>query len=143
MRVVRHHSINNDNGMPGAFTLVEVLVALAILALGVVPLLQLQLLSIRSADRAYRQSQAVLLAGRKMAETLGAGYPATGANQGTTEAEDSGPGLNWSVTVADVTSADLQGAVLSGLRSVKVEVSWPDGGEERTVRLVNYVAERP
>jgi len=139
VRSNRHHCIGRTSG---SFTLIEVLVALVILALGVVTLLQLQLSALRNADRAFRQSQAVLLAGRKMAETLSAGYPAVGSDQGTTGEEDPGGELNWSVTVADLTSAELQGTLLSGLRSVRVEVSWPEGQQMRTVQLVNYVGER-
>lgn len=139
MRSTRHPCICRTSG---AFTLIEVLIALVVLALGAVALLQLQLSTLRNADRAFRQSQAVLLAGRKMAETLGAGYPVLGSDEGTEEEGNSGMELNWSVTVAELTSAQLQGALLSGLRSVQVEVSWLDGEQTRTVELVNYVGER-
>jgi len=125
-----------------AFTLIEVLLALAVLAIGGVTLLELQLSSMRAADRAARQSQAMLLAEQKMAEALAPASIAPGANQGVTDEDTPGGPLDWSVTVADLSSTDILGASTTGLCSVTVDVTWPEGDLERKVQLVNYVAQK-
>jgi type II secretion system protein I len=123
-----------------AFTLIEVLLALAVLAIGGVTLLELQLYSMRAADRAARQSQALLLADQKMAEALASTAIAPGANQGMTDEETPDGPLSWRVTVADLSNAQILGASTIGLCSVTVDVTWPEGDIERKVELVNYVA---
>jgi prepilin-type N-terminal cleavage/methylation domain-containing protein len=125
-----------------AFTLVEVLVALVVLAIGAVTLLELQLFSMRAGDRAARQSQAVLFASQKMAETLAAASTGLSPSQGVTDEDTPGGPLNWTVTVADLSGTDIQGASTTGLHSVTVDVTWPEGDAEREVELVNYVADK-
>ena len=148
---------NNDNmrrNQQFAFTLVEVLLALAVLAIGGVTLLELQLLSMRAADRAARQSQAILFAGQKMSEALaaaaataasgaaGSGSIGLNSSQGVTDEDTPGGPLNWTVTVADLSGTDIQGVSIIGLKSVTVDVAWPEGDVERKVELVNYFAEK-
>ena len=123
-----------------AFTLIEVLLALAVLAIGGVTLLELQLYSMRAADRAARQSQALLLADQKMAEALASTAIAPGANQGVTDEDTPDGPLSWRVVVADLSNAQILGASTIGLCSVTVDVTWPEGDIERKVELVNYVA---
>ena len=130
--------VEKDRG----FTLIEVLLALAVLAIAGVTLLELQLYSMRAADRAARQSQAVLLANQKMAETLASTAVAPGTNQGVTDEDTPDGPLSWQVTVADLSSAEILGASTTGLCSVTVDVTWPEGDVERKVELVNYVAAR-
>jgi prepilin-type N-terminal cleavage/methylation domain-containing protein len=125
-----------------AFTLVEVLVALVVLAIGAVTLLELQLFSMRAGDRAARQSQAVLFANQKMAEVLAAASVGLDSSQGVTDEDTPGGPLNWTVTVADLSSAEIQGASTTGLHSVTVDVTWPEGEAERKVELINYFAEK-
>jgi type II secretion system protein I len=122
------------------FTLIEVLLALAVLAIGGVTLLELQLYSMRASDRAARQSQAVLFANQKMAEALASTDLAPGSNQGVTDEDTPDGPLSWKVTVADLSSAEILGASTTGLCSVTVDVTWPEGDVERKVELVNYVA---
>jgi prepilin-type N-terminal cleavage/methylation domain-containing protein len=125
-----------------AFTLVEVLLALAVLAIGGVMLLELQLSSMRAEDRAARQSQAVLFANQKMAEALASASIAPGSRQGASDEDTPGGPLSWTVTVADLSNAQIQGASTTGLSSVTVDVTWPEGDVERKVELINYFAEK-
>jgi type II secretion system protein I len=124
-----------------AFTLIEVLIALAILAIGMVALLQLHVLSLRAADRAARRGEALRLASDKLAEALAKPAPEPAAGVG---AED-GPaaGMEWRVTVAPAAAADLNGAEAPGLLRVSVEVAWADGPRERKVGLTTYAIARP
>ena len=123
------HGRNNDL----AFTLVEVLVAIAFMAVAMLGLLRLQVVSIRSTDHARRLSQATLLADAKMAETLAAGCTDVGAASGTTDAPAA---MDWQVRVEDAPVAELPD--LAGVRSVTVRVNWKDGRDVRQVQLVTY-----
>jgi type II secretion system protein I len=139
MRHIRQSAIGNRQS---GFTLIEVLLALVILAIGGVSLLELQLYSMRAADRAARQSQAVLFASQKMAETLATTSIAPGSNQGVTDDDTPGGPLSWNVTVADLGNTDILGARTSGLNSVTVDVTWPEGDDVRKVELINYVSQK-
>lgn len=124
-----------------AFTLVEVLIALAILGIGLVALLQLHVLSLRSADRAARQEDALRLATTKLAETLA--KPVPEAASGVAEDDDPAAGMSWRVTTRAVESAELGGVEVPSLFRVVVDVSWADGPRERKVSLATYVLPRP
>ena len=126
------HGRPNDRG----FTLVEVIIAIAFMAVAMVGLLRLQVVSIRTTDHARGLSRAALLADAKMAETLAAGCADAGTVAGT--AAGSEAPLDWQVTVADAHLDELDG--IDGPRSVTVRVSWQDGRDRRHVQLVTYVA---
>ncbi len=132
-------SMNTLRQPSRAFTLVEVLIALAILAIGLVALLQLHVVSLRAADRAARQEQALRLASAKLAEALARPVPEPASGVG---GEEEAPGMEWSVRVTPVDSSDLAGASLPDLRRVSVEVAWADGAQVRKVDLVTYVQGR-
>lgn len=121
-----------------AFTLVEVVVAIAFMAVAVVGLIRLQLVSIKAADHARLLSRATLAADAKMAETLAADYPEPGTATGSI-AE---PPMQWQVTVAEECAPETGTLGLKGQRTVEVRVCWDEGIDRRQVRLVTYVADR-
>ena len=61
-----------------AFTYVEVLLALSITAIGLVPLMHFLVVSISLVDSARYLSQATLIGNAKLAEFVGKGYPDIG-----------------------------------------------------------------
>lgn len=128
--------------MANAFTLIEVLIALSIMAIALVTLLHLQLVSIRMTDRAERLSRAMLLAETQMAETLARGYPDVGSESGI--AADAGRDvlLHWQRTVSDLQLGELEDAGLTGLRSVYVEVTWNSGQRQERVHMATYAADK-
>ena len=125
-----------------AFTLVEVLVALSILAIALVGLLRLQLVSIRMTDRAAWMSRAALLVNAKMAETLAGGYPEIGSEGGTFQDVDSEAVLHWQTTVSEPRLGELEEAGVTGLRRVYVEVTWRDEPRQARVHATTYVADK-
>jgi len=125
-----------------AFTLIETVAALAIVSIGLLGLLQLHLISLRTADKAQATAQAVFLAQEKMAEILSAGFPSVGTRSGTVQTD--GIHFTWrtEVTSAPLAQQGLPGSRLNGLRQVSVDVACGEGPRERQVRLTTYVAER-
>ena len=123
------------------FTLIEAMAALAVAAISLLALLQLQLISMRTADKAQVMTRAVLLAQAKMAETLSSGYPQVGVQSDTVETE--GDQLTWRVEVTDAhlplsyrppNSRDRA-------RKLSVDVTWQKGPGEKHIGLTTYVAE--
>ena len=123
----------------GAFTFVEVAVALVIASISLLALLRLHLLSIRMVDRAQITTQAVLLADEKIAETLACGYPDQASKSGTVE--KNGLRLNWRAQVADLQLPQLGEAHVTGLRKIVVDVNWKQGATGKQLQMSTYVAD--
>ena len=68
-----------------AFTLVEVIIALAIVSIALLGLIKMHLISIRMIDSAQISAQAVLLAQEKIDEILANGYPDQGSDSGSVQ----------------------------------------------------------
>jgi type II secretion system protein I len=114
------------------FTLLEVMIALAILALVGVAFLRAQAGSIRLLDESNQISLATLLAREKMAELEGMGFPEAGKRSGT--GGEAYPALRWEQVVT--------GTELPAIRKALVRVLWKDGTRERSLELVAYFAKK-
>ncbi len=113
------------------FTLLEVVVAFAIAALGLSALFGGTLGGLRAADAAGRYGEAVARARSHLA-AVGHGAPLAA---GDLRGEDGG-GWRWRVRVAPVaTVAGPPGGAVPTLFAVSVSVSWGEGEGERSVRL--------
>ena len=119
---------------PG-FTLLEVLVAVAIVAIALVTFMGLHLRSLDATIRAQDLSTAVLLAQGKMA-TMGE-FPNTGEEQGRFE----GPELarfQWATAVTEHTLDAVDGGQVVTVRHLEVTVSWADGQQLHYYTLAAY-----
>ena len=112
--------------------MLEVMIALAILALVGVAFLRAQAGSIRLVDESNQVSLATLLAREKMAELEGMGFPEVAKNSGT--GGETYPALRWEQVV---TATELP-----GIRKALVRILWRDGIRERTLELVAYFAQK-
>ncbi|MCL5279396.1 MAG: prepilin-type N-terminal cleavage/methylation domain-containing protein [Planctomycetes bacterium] len=133
--------INHQLSILRGFTLLESLAALAVASIALLALLQLQLVSIRAADKAEMMTQALFLAQAKMAEALSSGYPQVGVSSDIVEAQ--GDQLTWRVEVADA-SLPLSCQSPDGhdrARKLSVDVTWQKGPGEKHIGLTTYVAE--
>jgi general secretion pathway protein I len=123
----------------GAFTLIEVLAALAIVSIALLGLLQLHLVSLRMADTAQTTALAVLLAQEKIAEATACGPAAVGAASGTTEID--GSRFTWRTEVSNVDSLASYGLAGNRLRQLRVDVVWRDGARPGSVQMTTYLAD--
>jgi type II secretion system protein I len=120
-------SSSSSSRRPRAFTLLEVMVALAVVAFAFVGLLGLHGRNIQLADRAVHYSRATLLA-RELLTQLQFEDPADiGSGSGTFE---SYPEFHWDRTVDETT--------FETVRRVTIRVFW-DGGTP--IELVYYVGQ--
>jgi len=128
--------------MPGArcdaFTLIEVIAALAIVSIGLLGLLHLHLVSIRMSDTAQTMAMAILLAQEKIAESSCGGPVSAGTESGTTEAN--GSRFTWRTEVTNADSLASYG-LRSGLQQLRVDVVWREGSGARSVQMTTYVAD--
>jgi len=118
---------------------VEVLVALCVVLLALVPLIRLHVVSISTLDSTRQMTQAVLLANAKLAETIATDVPEVGNAKGIIEDPESGTVLYWRSVISDTDRPELKVAGLEGIREVRVELSWKDGHREGTVSLCTFV----
>ena len=127
-----HSPLATDAG----FTLLEVLVAVAIVGVSLVMLLRLHLLSLDATLAAQDLTTAVLLAEGKMTT-----FMAQSPQEGEDEGRFDGPDLerfSWTTSVTDY-GLDLGGQDDSiGIRHVTVSVHWREGNRERSYSLETY-----
>ena len=123
-----------------AFTLIEVLITLVIVAISLVALIRLHLISMRMTEAAEKTSQAVFLANEKIAETLALGYPEEGTNSGTIQKD--ALRFNWRTEVTNIEPRQSGGPVISGLRKIYVDISWEQGISRKHLQMSTYVADR-
>ncbi len=124
--------------LPGrrtGLTLVEVLIALAVLAIALVVLLELQIRSIRLTNHADRLSRAVLLAERKVHEALLEAEPRLGTDDGTYSPPGTEASFRWERSISEAASDPAVPAEAGTLLTVDVRVSWGDGPAAREVRM--------
>ena len=114
------------------FTLLEVMIALAILALVGVAFLRAQAGSIRLVDESAQISMATLLAREKMAELESLGFPETGKTSGT--GDEVFPRYRWEKVVSSTE--------VPALRKALVRVLWMEGTKERSLEFVAYFAQK-
>ena len=119
-----------------AFTFIEVVVALAVLSIGLLGLLHLHVLSVRAAAFSERRTQAVLLAQEKMAVTTAADRPERAAQSG--EAQLNGVTYKWRTEVTNAASPQLD---LNRLKKLRVLVTWDETSARGGVDMTTYLAD--
>lgn len=119
---IRHAKCNSG------FTLLEVLVAVAILGAGLTVLLGAVNRNLIMAMESRNVSIAGLLAQRKMAEVELEGYPELGQEQGQFE---EAPEFNWFLSVVpyDISSLNTE------IRIVILRITWDDGKKDFQVSM--------
>lgn len=118
------HNVHEKYGLAG-FTLLEVMVAVSILAIAFTALLGSQSRSLSYATETLFNTRAPMLASLKLAE-LEAGIISPGETSG--EFGEDYPGYTWELSVEDATLADL-GFLLDQnvlLQKIVLTVSWSE-----------------
>ena len=122
-----------------AFTLIEVLIALAITLIGLVPLVHLLTTSILMTDSAWNLSQATLIGNAKLAEVISQNDLKIGTDKGSVESREKEIVFDWQSKVTEVDIEELQEINPTGLRKVMVTVMWPEGQSQKEISLTTYV----
>lgn len=112
---------------PHGFTLLEVIVALAILGVGFALAMELLANGVRSVRASEDYTQAVLLARQKMAEVAVARHVT-----GQVDGGEFGGGFRW---MSEVQPLEQDDTLPGRLYSVRVRVAWPGRRGEKSVDL--------
>lgn len=115
---------------PSGFTLLEVMIALGILALVGVAFLRAQSGGIRLLDESVQISLATLLGREKMAELESRGFPEPGRNSG--DGGETFPAYRWEQIVSSTE--------IPSLRKAQVRVLWTERGSERSMEFIVFLA---
>ncbi len=114
------------------FTLLEVMIALAILSLVAVAFLRAQGSSVHLVDESVQISLATLLAKEKMAELESNGFPEPGKTSG--DGGEDFSSYHWEQVVSPTDIVNLRKAV--------VRILWMEGTRERSLELTTYFAQK-
>ena len=122
-----------------AFTLIEVLIALAITLVGLIPLLHLLTTSILMTDSAWNLSQATLIGNARLAEVISQNDLKIGTDKGSVESREKEIFFDWQSQVTEADIEELQEINPTGLLKVTVTVMWPEGQSQKEISLTTYV----
>jgi type IV pilus assembly protein PilV len=115
------------------FTFVEVMVALVILAIGILALAELQFTSLKGNSSSKATTAAVAVAETKMEEIRSAGYTNIAAEAPT---QVTASGLTFTREVQVTTNSPMTNA-----KTVTVTVSWVEGSMTRTIPMASIFAQ--
>jgi type II secretion system protein I len=120
------------------FTLLEVILALAMVAIAVAAIVRLHLVTVRSTRQAQARQWATVIANNQIEKALGADSLKSGKSSGN---ELKGPlEFHWTTQVREKKSfAGLEN--LSGLHHVQVQTSWLDGPQQQSITLNAYITQ--
>ena len=119
------------------FTLLEVMIAVALIAIALTTLLASQSQSVSFANSAKFETMAALLAQSKMSEIAAIGdNRALSSDSG--DFGDDYPGYAWEVTVSDISIEGVDN-ISDYLKQIDLTVTW--GVFSYNLRLYQYVAE--
>lgn len=117
------------------FTLIEIIVTLAIISLGLPVLLQSFSNAANAQKNAEDKTTSLYLLKTRMAQIEIQGYPDIGQEEG--DFGENSP-YRWRTEVHDVESEDFQ----DGLRAVTVTITWQERGREKSISMSTYFANR-
>jgi general secretion pathway protein I len=128
------------------FTLLEVMLALAILAIALPVLLGLRNRDVELLGYAHRLTTATLLAQEKLLETELMGFPPTGEQSGNFQ--NPSPGAMTSEPTPDRPqdfqwTRTVMPTPLEAVREVRIKITWPRGPTEETLEVTSYVFLEP
>lgn len=118
------------------FTLLEVMIAVALIAIALTTLLVSQSQSVSFANSAKFETMAALLAQSKMSELTLLDADALSSDSG--DFGDDYPGYAWAATVSDISIEGVDN-ISDYLKQVDLTVTW--GVFSYNLRLYHYVAE--
>ena len=116
------------------FSLLEVMIAVALIAIALVTLLGSQSQSVSFANSAKFETMAALLAQSKMSEITIQDADSLSSDSG--DFGDDYPGYAWEATVSDISIEGLDG-ISDYLKQIDLAVTW--GSYNYKIRLYHYV----
>ena len=123
-----------------AFTLIEVIAALAIVAIALTSLIRLHLVSLKTVDYEQNFTRATLLAQEKIEEAAAQPITKIGSTQGSIQHNELD--FHWQRKIANTQLNKLTKDDAADLRQVQVLVNWQQGRQNKTVQLTTFLTDR-
>jgi len=119
------------------FSLLELIIAIAVLAVGLVGILQIFPIGLRASQRAGMMTKASFLAQNKMEDVKLAGFDAITELPPKIPLSGSDGDLEWAIKIDNVS---LEGVELQDdMRKIIVTISWPERNTTRSKEFITYV----
>lgn len=130
----KRRPLNLSPGNAG-YTLMELMIALMILAVGVMGIWSMQGVAIRSNATAKKVTDTAALGSDQFEKLMRLAYDDAVLTPGTTTTRNEGKyTVTWSVSAANVP--------ISNIKTVTVVASWTEAGQQRSVSYVYYKADQ-
>jgi len=121
--------------MQKGFTLIEIIMAMAILAVGIIGVVRLLPVGLRASKSSEMMSRAGFLAQEKMEELKLAGLDQFSQPDFPLEGEKED--YSWEAFVSEVSLNGLASA--QDIRSLRLTVSWQEKGKTRSQDFITYI----
>jgi prepilin-type N-terminal cleavage/methylation domain-containing protein len=120
-----------------AFTLIEIIMAMAIMTIGIIAVVRILPLGLRASKSAEMMSRGAFLAQEKMEELKLAGVAGVTAPEPVIPLEGEEKGYIWATEVSEV---PLEGVTSSeNIRRLTLTVSWQEKGKTRSQDFITYI----
>ncbi len=120
-------------------TFIEVIAAMAVVAIGLTALIRLQLVSISATTAAESATRAILIAQEKMDEALTESFEKVYMTSGISR--QAGRDYKWQTQITKTQPAHINKLDLAEMRKIDVKVSWMQGNHNKEISLCTYRAE--
>jgi prepilin-type N-terminal cleavage/methylation domain-containing protein len=119
------------------FSLLELIIAIAVLAIGLVGVLQIFPIGLRASQRASMLTKASFLAQNKIEDVKLAGFDAITELPPKIPMSGKDGDFEWAVKIDE---ASLEGIESSGdIRKITVTITWPERNTTRSKDFITYV----
>jgi len=133
-KVVLDADMNNKKG----FSLLELIIAIAVLAIGLVGVLQIFPIGLRASQRAGMMTKAAILAQNKIEDVKLAGFDEITELPPKIPIGGRDGDFEWAIKIEDLS---LEGVDLkSDMRKLTVTVTWPERNTTRSKDFIAYVS---
>ena len=120
------------------FSLLELIIAIAVLAIGLVGVLQIFPIGLKASQRAGMMTKAAFLAQNKIEDVKLAGFDAITELPPKIPLSGRDGDFEWAIKIDDIAP---EGVVSShDMRKLTVILTWPEGNSTRSKDFVTYVA---
>jgi len=119
-----------------AFSLLELIIAIAVLAIGLVGVLQIFPIGLRASQRAGMMTKAAFLAQNKMEDVKLAGFDAIITLPPKIPLSGRDGDFDWKI---DIEEPELDGVTSNDIRKLTVIVSWLERNATRSKDFVTYI----
>ena len=119
------------------FSLLELIIAIAVLAVGLVGVLQIFPIGLRASQRAGMMTKAAFLAQNKIEDVKLAGFDAITELPPKIPLSGKDGDFEWNIKIDDVNLEGVENS--SEMRKVTVILTWPERNTTRSKEFITYV----